>query len=107
MRPARLPFAWQALEAAQDSGDGREAFARGQQILDLLPSWTLGHAAFAYRYVLTQDVRDGDIAERRQITIGGRSLSAIEVTSGLEEGDRVIISSIDQFRGAETVLITD
>ncbi len=62
VRPARLPFAWQALEAAQDSGDGREAFARGQQILDLLPSWTLGHAAFAYRYVLTQDVRDGDVA---------------------------------------------
>ncbi len=52
-------------------------------------------------------LRDDDIAERRQITIGGRSLSAIEVTSGLEEGDRVIISSIDQFRGAETVLITD
>jgi HlyD family secretion protein len=52
-------------------------------------------------------LRDDDIAERRQISIGGRSLSAIEVTSGLREGDRVIISSIDQFRGAETVLITD
>ena len=52
-------------------------------------------------------LRDDDIAERRPITIGGRSLSAVEVTSGLEEGDRVIISSIDQFRGAETVLITD
>jgi HlyD family secretion protein len=52
-------------------------------------------------------LRDDEIAERRQITIGGRSLSAIEVTSGLREGDRVIISSIDQFRGAETVLITD
>jgi HlyD family secretion protein len=52
-------------------------------------------------------LRDDDIAERRPITIGGRSLSAIEITSGLQEGDRVIISSIDQFRGAETVLITD
>lgn len=52
-------------------------------------------------------LRDDDIAERRSITIGGRSLSAIEVTSGLREGDRVIISSIDQFRGADTVLITD
>ena len=48
-----------------------------------------------------------DIAERRQITIGGRSLSAVEILSGLQEGDRVIISSIDQFSGAETVLITD
>lgn len=52
-------------------------------------------------------LRDDDIAERRQITIGGRSLSAVEITSGLAEGDRVIISSIDQFRGAETVLVTD
>lgn len=52
-------------------------------------------------------LRDDDIAERRQITIGGRSLSAVEIISGLEEGDRVIISSIDQFSGAQTVLITD
>ena len=52
-------------------------------------------------------LRDDEIAERRQISIGGRSLSAVEITSGLQEGDRVIISSIDQFRGAETVLITD
>jgi HlyD family secretion protein len=54
-------------------------------------------------YVLRED----DTAERRQISIGGRSLSAVEIISGLEEGDRVIISSIDQFRGADTVLITD
>ena len=52
-------------------------------------------------------LRDDDIAERRQITIGGRSLSSVEIVSGLQEGDRVIISSIDQFRSAETVLITD
>ena len=52
-------------------------------------------------------LRDDDIAERRQITIGGRSLSSVEILSGLSEGDRVIISSIDQFRSAETVLITD
>jgi len=52
-------------------------------------------------------LRDDDIAERRQISIGGRSLSSVEIISGLSEGDRVIISSIDQFRSAETVLITD
>ncbi|MCK5943938.1 MAG: hypothetical protein KAI24_18280 [Planctomycetes bacterium] len=61
-RPARLPFIWQALDAAQRSGDGREAFARGQQLLDLVPSWTIGHAAIAYRYALTQDVRGGEAA---------------------------------------------
>jgi HlyD family secretion protein len=52
-------------------------------------------------------VRDDGYAERRTISIGGRSLSAVEIESGLQEGDQVIISSIDQFRGAETVLITD
>ena len=54
-------------------------------------------------YVLRED----NIAERRKISIGGRSLSSVEIISGLSEGDRVIISSIDQFRSAETVLVTD
>lgn len=64
-RPARLPFAWEALQAADETGDGGESFARGQQILELVPSWTIGHAAFAYRYVLTQDVR-GSQAENAE-----------------------------------------
>jgi len=55
VRPARLPFTWQALQAAQQSGDAREAFARGQQIMQLVPEWVGGHAAFVYNYVLTQD----------------------------------------------------
>ena len=56
-RPARLPFAWNAVDDAHARGDAQEAFARGQQILALVPTWTIGHAAFAYRYVLTQDQR--------------------------------------------------
>ena len=53
-------------------------------------------------------VLDGDgLAIRTSIVIGARSLAAIEVEDGLVEGDRVIISSIEQFRSAETVLITD
>jgi HlyD family secretion protein len=50
---------------------------------------------------------DNGLAERRAIAIGGRSLSAVEIESGLNEGDRVIISSVEQFRGANTVLLTD
>ena len=46
-------------------------------------------------------------AIRQSIVIGARSLGAVEIQSGLAEGDRVVISSIDQFRGAEIVLITD
>lgn len=54
-------------------------------------------------YVLNDD----GIAMRRQIEIGARSLGAVEIISGLRDGDNVIISSIDQFRGAETVLVTN
>ena len=53
-------------------------------------------------------VLDGQgLAMRRQISLGARSLSAVEIASGLNEGDRVIISSIEPFRGADTVLITN
>ncbi len=54
-------------------------------------------------YVLNDD----GIAMRRQIEIGARSLGAVEIISGLREGDDVVISNIDQFRGAESVLVTD
>ena len=52
-------------------------------------------------------LRDDDTAVRRSIETGARSLGAVEILSGLQEGDRVIISGIDQFGGAETVHITD
>jgi HlyD family secretion protein len=51
---------------------------------------------------------NGDgLAIRKTIDLGARSLSAVEINTGLNEGDRIVISSIDQFRGAESVLITD
>ena len=49
----------------------------------------------------------GKLAHRRPITIGARSLSAVQVESGLEEGEAVVISSLDAFQGADTVLITN
>ena len=53
-------------------------------------------------------VFDGDgLLQRRAITIGARSLSAVEIASGLREGEAVVISGVDAFRGAETVLVTD
>ena len=54
-------------------------------------------------YVIDKD----GLATRRSIDIGARSLSDVEILAGLKEGDRVVISSIDQFRGADTVLISD
>jgi HlyD family secretion protein len=52
-------------------------------------------------------LEEGKLARRRSITIGARSLSAVQVESGLEEGDAVVISSLEPFQGADTVLITD
>ena len=47
------------------------------------------------------------IAKRTNIRIGTQSSSAVEILSGLSEGDRIILSSTDPFRNSETVLITD
>ena len=47
------------------------------------------------------------LAIRKTIEIGARSLSAVEIKGGLSEGDMIVISSIDQFRGADSVLITN
>lgn len=46
-------------------------------------------------------------AIRKAIDLGARSLSAVEVSAGLNEGDMIVISSIEQFRGADTVLVTN
>ena len=54
-------------------------------------------------YVLDDD----SVAHRRSIEIGARSLAAVEVVNGLNEGELVVISSIDQFRSADTVLVTN
>jgi HlyD family secretion protein len=54
-------------------------------------------------YVVNED----RVALRRKIEIGARSLSAVEVVSGLEPGETIIISNLDPFRGADTVLLTN
>ena len=50
---------------------------------------------------------DNDVAHRRSIEIGARSLAAVEIVDGLDEGELVVISSIDQFRSADSVLVTN
>ena len=54
-------------------------------------------------YVISED----RVAERRQIQTGARSLGAVEIVAGLDPGDTIVISNLDPFRGAETVLVTD
>jgi HlyD family secretion protein len=49
-------------------------------------------------------VHDG-IAERHQIQVGATSLNAVEILSGVKEGDRIVISGTDTFNGAEKVVL--
>ena len=49
-------------------------------------------------------VRD-DVAERTAIVVGATSLNAVEIVSGVKEGDRIVISGTDQFNGAQRVAL--
>ena len=52
-------------------------------------------------------VMDGDVAVRRPIQIGATSVSAVEIVSGLQAGERVVVSGTDTFEDAERVSIND
>ena len=54
-------------------------------------------------YVIGQD----GTATRRQIETGARGLGEVEIVAGLEPGETIVISNLDPFRGADTVLLTD
>lgn len=47
----------------------------------------------------------GDIAERTPIQVGATSLNAVEILSGVKEGDRIVISGTDRFNGAQRVAL--
>ena len=46
----------------------------------------------------------GDLAERIDIQIGATSIREVEILSGLQEGDEIIVSNYEQFNQAATVL---
>ena len=52
-------------------------------------------------------VIDDSVARRTSIETGARSLNAVEIVSGLEIGDEIIVSSLDAYSGKETLLVTD
>lgn len=55
-----------------------------------------------YAYVM-----DGGVAVRRPVQLGATSINAVEVLSGLQPGDRVVISGTDTFEDAERVAINN
>jgi HlyD family secretion protein len=50
-------------------------------------------------------VRDGT-AWRTPIEVGATSLDAVEIVSGLKEGDRIVISGTDEFKSAQRVALS-
>lgn len=50
-------------------------------------------------------VVSGDIARPRRIEVGAVSVSEVEVISGLEAGERIVISDTVRFQKAESILI--
>lgn len=59
-----------------------------------------GGARIAYKI-------DQDTAVKTGIKIGARSLAEVEILSGLKEGDKVVISSIDVFNGNTNIYIAN
>jgi len=49
-------------------------------------------------------VRNG-MAERTPITLGATSLNAVEIVSGVKEGDKIVVSGTDAFNGAPHVVL--
>ena len=50
-------------------------------------------------------VVDNGVAVRREIAVGAVSVSAVEITKGLREGEEIVLSDTSVFEGAKTVLI--
>jgi len=50
---------------------------------------------------------DDGIATRRAVEFGARSTGEIEVLAGLQEGDRIIVSSITEFEDHETIQVVN
>jgi HlyD family secretion protein len=58
----------------------------------------------AWAYVVSADSRE---AVRRTISIGRRNPEAVEISDGIEEGDRIVVSSYAPFAMANRIDVTD
>lgn len=52
-------------------------------------------------------VLENGVARRRPITMGATSVSALQILSGLKQGDRVVVAGTDYFDNAASVSIND
>ena len=52
-------------------------------------------------------VVEGDMARRRPITVGVMSMGEVEILSGLDEGQAIVVSSVEDFAGAPEARLVD
>ena len=81
----------------------RILLAEHQDVLMVQRGQFLDSGAGRIAYVID----DEGVAERRRIETGALSLGAVEIVAGLEAGEAIVISNLDPFRGADTVLLTN
>ena len=58
--------------------------------------------AGSYVYVI-----EGDIARKRDVTLGAMSVGEVEIVSGLKEGESIVVSSVEDFAGAPEAHLSD
>ena len=81
----------------------RILLARHDDVLLVQRGQFLDSGAGRVAYVIGED----GLATRRSIETGARSLGAVEIVSGLDAGEQIVISNLDQFRSAERVRLTN
>ena len=50
---------------------------------------------------------EGDLATQQSITVGATSITEVEIVSGLDEGDTIVISDTSRFQDARSILLRD
>jgi HlyD family secretion protein len=97
------------------AGDSPPGLRQNQRVTvrvmmdELIDVLTLQRGAFTdrgggrYAFVLTGD----GLAVRREIRLGARSAAEVEIITGLQVGENVIISSIAEFENYDTIQVVD
>ena len=81
----------------------RVLLARHDDVLWVQRGQFLDSGAGRVAYVVSED----GLATRRPIETGARSLGAVEIVSGLDVGEQIVISNLDPFRSADRVRLTN
>jgi HlyD family secretion protein len=101
---ARLRFAGQTPKQLRQNQrlSVRVLLDKRDNVLTVQRGSFVDESGGSYAYV----VRDG-IATKTPIRVGASSIDKVEILDGLKEGDKIVISGTDSFKGAATVAISN